>query len=348
MRTKKLKYIAFITLLFALIIAFFAINQDKREISISFYHWKSDFSLSQNDLNLLQECKVDQLYLHVFDVDQAPGALAPIPKAKLSFQNNFPPGIAVIPTVFITQRTFENSTNLNIEELARNIIKLTKQITEAQKLTWKGFQIDCDWTSSSKKLYFQFLEVLKKELGNDIPLSVTIRLHQIKYPEKTGIPPCDRGVLMFYNMGDFKAYSPINSIYDPSIAKLYLDRLREYPIQLDYALPAFSWAIHYKFGKVEKLLSDQQIPTIQNSGSFVQNGDQLLCKQSALIDGIYFQKGDIVKIESVSPSLCATAAAQITPHVNSSSFQVIFYHISCSEIQNYAPADFKDILHSFR
>lgn len=348
MRTKKLKYISFITLLIALIVAIFAINQNQRDISISFYHWKSEFSPSNHDLKLLQECQVDQLYLHVFDVDRAPGTQSPIPKAKLSFEDNFPPGIAVIPTVFITQRTFKDAGELNLPRLAQNIIQLSRQITDSKHLKWKGFQVDCDWTSESKQTYFSFLDALKKELGTDIPLSVTIRLHQIKYPEKTGIPPCDRGVLMFYNMGNFKTYSPVNSIYDPSISKLYLERLREYPIQLDYALPAFSWAIHYKYGKVEQLLSDRQIPTIQKSGSFIQKGDQLICKQNTLIEGTYFQKGDIVKIESIPPSLCTTAAAQIAPHVNSSNFQVIFYHISSAEIQNYAPADFKDILHSFR
>lgn len=347
MRNKKLKYISFFTLLIALIVAIIAINQNQRDISISFYHWKSEFSPSNHDLKLLQECKVDQLYLHVFDVDKAPGTQSPIPKAKLSFEGNFPPGIAVIPTVFITQRSFENAASVNVTELARNIVQLSRQITDAKNLIWKGFQIDCDWTAGSKKTYFSFLEVLKKELGNEIPLSVTIRLHQIKYPEKTGVPPCDRGVLMFYNMGDFKKYSAINSIYNASIAQQYLERLREYPIDLDYALPAFSWAIHYKYGKVEQLLSDSQIPTIQQSGSFIQKGDQLICKQSSLIEGTYFQAGDIVKIEAISPRLCAIAAEQIAPHVNSSKFQVIFYHISSSEIQNYAPADFQNILHPF-
>lgn len=347
MRNPKLKYIALIAFLVAVVLIVFSINRSKRNVSISFYHWKSEFSPSKHDLNLLQACDVNQLYLHVFDVDRTPGTQVPIPKAKLSFNSNFPPGIAVIPTVFITQRTFEDAANLNIAELAKNIVELSRQITNAQKLVWKGFQIDCDWTAGSKRTYFAFLEALKKELGNEIPLSVTIRLHQIKYPEKTGVPPCDRGVLMYYNMGDFKTYSKINSIFDANVAKPYLDRLREYPIKLDYALPAFSWAILYKYGKVEKLLSDQQIPALINSRKFIQKDDQLVCKNNVLIDGIYFQMGDIIKIESVPPALCAIAANQISHLVNSSDFQVIFYHISSSEIQNYAPADFQDILHTF-
>ncbi len=347
MWNRKKILIASILLALLAVVGFFQVSRSKKEVSISLYHWKSEFSPSKHDLNLLQECEVDQLYLHVFDVDKALGTQVPIPKAQLKFQSNFPPGIAVIPTVFITQRTFEDAANLNIAELAKNTVELSRQITDAQKLVWKGFQIDCDWTAGSKQTYFSFLEALKKELGNEIPLSVTIRLHQIKYPEKTGVPPCDRGVLMYYNMGDFKMYSKINSIFDASVAKPYLDRLREYPVKLDYALPAFSWAILYKYGKVEKLLSDQQIPGLLNSRSFIQKEDQLICKNNVLLDGIYFQRGDIVKIESVSPALCKIAADQIAPHVNSSDFQVIFYHISSSEIQNYAPADFQDILHTF-
>jgi hypothetical protein len=88
MRNKKLKYISYFTLLIALIVGIFAINQNQRDISISFYHWKSEFSPSNHDLKLLQECEVDQIYLHVFDVDNAPGTQSPIPKAKLVFKGN--------------------------------------------------------------------------------------------------------------------------------------------------------------------------------------------------------------------------------------------------------------------
>ena len=202
MWNRKKILIASILLTVLAVVGFFQVSRSKKQVSISFYHWKSEFSPSKHDLNLIQACEVNQLYLHVFDVDRTPGTQVPIPKAKLSFSSNFPPGIAVIPTVFITQRTFEDAANLNIAELAKNIVELSRQITTAQKLVWKGFQIDCDWTAGSKRTYFTFLEALKKELGNEIPLSVTIRLHQIKYPEKTGVPPCDRGVLMYYNMGD--------------------------------------------------------------------------------------------------------------------------------------------------
>ena len=55
MRNKKLKYISFFTLLIALIVGIFTINQNQRDISISFYHWKSEFSPSNHDLKLLQE-----------------------------------------------------------------------------------------------------------------------------------------------------------------------------------------------------------------------------------------------------------------------------------------------------
>ncbi len=48
-----------------------------------------------------------------------------------------------------------------------------------------------------------------------LPLSSTIRLHQIKYRERTGVPPVERGMLMFYNMGQFSADPEARAIFDP-------------------------------------------------------------------------------------------------------------------------------------
>ena len=91
------------------------------------------------------------------------------------------------------------------------------------------------------------LEAFKKEYRYQ--LSATIRLHQVKYREETGVPPVDYGVLMYYNMGHISAMGA-NSIYDRSTALRYLGKLREYPLPLDIALPMFAWGVHSADGQV--------------------------------------------------------------------------------------------------
>ncbi len=74
-------------------------------------------------------------------------------------------------------------------------------------------------------------------------LSATIRLHQVKYFETTGVPPVKSGMLMFYNTGDLENPSEENSILNIETAELYLSGLEDYPMQLDIVLPLFSWAV---------------------------------------------------------------------------------------------------------
>ena len=68
----------------------------------------------------------------------------------------------------------------------------------------KEIQLDCDWNSSTQKKYFNLIEEMKLyPTWENIVWSATIRLHQLKYPKQTGVPPVNKGVLMFYNMGNF-------------------------------------------------------------------------------------------------------------------------------------------------
>ena len=64
--------------------------------------------------------------------------------------------------------------------------------------TAKVIQVDCDWTKGTAAIYFDLLNSLKAHYE----LDVTIRLHQIKYANDTGIPPVDHGTLMLYDTGD--------------------------------------------------------------------------------------------------------------------------------------------------
>ena len=114
----------------------------------------------------------------------------------------------------------------------------------------------------SKKAYFKLLKLLSTNITH---LSATIRLHQIKYAKTTGIPPVEKGVVMIYNLESPADTSIVNSIFSYDKALMYLDGyLKEYPLKVDIALPAFSWGVHYHHGKIKSLMSDFNPEKIDN------------------------------------------------------------------------------------
>jgi len=54
------------------------------------------------------------------------------------------------------------------------------------------------------------------------------------------VPPVDKGLLMFYNMGKISPdLNARNSIYNRADAEAYLESLPNYRLSLDVALPVF-------------------------------------------------------------------------------------------------------------
>jgi len=343
MKNSKIIVLIFLGLSLVLGIFFWLKKQSEHDVSVSFYYWKSEFNLNEKDKIKLKDCSSDRIYLHLFDVDIEVGKTEATPKATIKFADHFPENLSIVPVIYITNKTFEQANTLNNKDLAKKIIHLSRKLTHAVGTEWIEFQIDCDWTVKTKDNYFEFLRLLKLELGPTIPLSATIRLHQIKYPEKTGIPPVDRGILMFYNMGNVREFSQKNTIYDEQIASPYLDKLNDYPIKLDYALPAFSWGLHYRLKTIQSILSDKQLAEIQKCNSFKTEGNIAICLEDMFCSGQYFLRGDIVKFERVTSELCTKVAQQLAKHINSSTFQVVFYHLGSEEIQNYEASKLKDI-----
>lgn len=131
--------------------------------------------------------------------------------------------------------------------LTDRTIDFIDQINKSIAIACNEIQIDCDWTLASRDKYMDFVTQLKHKSNKK--LSATIRLHQIKYFKKTGVPLVDYGVLMYCNMGHIAADS-MNSIYDRKTGQGYLKNLEDYPLRLEVALPVFSWAIHIRRQKV--------------------------------------------------------------------------------------------------
>jgi hypothetical protein len=331
--------------LVALLVLGWIIFHKKAERSVTYAHywWNSRFNPNAEQISKLNESSA--LYLHVFDLDAQPGGL-PKPMAELRNYTHTK-GTKLIPVVYITQRTLKQMQPSDDGQLSKKILNYTEQILGIKHNNWAGFQIDCDWTESTQVRYFQFLKKLKAEMKG-LQLSATIRLHQIKFHEKTGVPPIDRGMLMLYNAGKIEQLQRKNSIFEPSDIQPYLGRLGEYPLPLDYALPAFSWGMVYRMGKLVEILPETAADSACASSHFNKADINLFeCKQSGFYHGFYFLKGDRIKYESVDAERCKQAAELLLPYIKNDTFTIAFYQLGSPTFMRYDQHNLEKIRHLF-
>ena len=265
------------------------------------YCWKTQVQFSAEEADFVKNNRIERLYIRYCDVglrDSAPVPIAPVDIDTLSLQ-----GKTVIPVVYLKNEIFTSEltegNSTYISTLAHKLGDYIEQINRYYRLRVSEVQFDCDWSLSTKQAYFSMLEAFKKEYPYQ--LSATIRLHQVKYREETGVPPVDYGVLMYYNMGRITA-TGANSIYDRSTALRYLGKLREYPLPLDIALPMFAWGVHSADGQVLNLVGGLTHAQAQAISTLVpiDASDIYKVAEQTYYKGRVWQAGDLIKIEEVS------------------------------------------------
>jgi len=322
----------------------------RNTISPSFYYWESTYKLSASEKKTLENLDVGTLYVKFFDVKWDETSHRALPVAKIQFIDACDKTQAVIPVVYIVNQTFINIKPNGIDELAKNCVKLVESISNNNKLIYKEIQFDCDWSDASRDAYFAFLKKVSQLIKQQhIQLSATIRLHQIKYSQRTGIPPVDRGMLMFYNMGNIHSTNNLNSIYDFSIAQRYLSTLKNYPLPLDVALPLFSWGIQRRDGHIAALLNNFYMTDFSDTLHF-QNIDSLSVsvKQPFFYKGFYFKNNDTINVETITPRLALQAARQLSKYLKPADRQVVFYRLDSLILTHYETDHFKTIIDCFR
>jgi hypothetical protein len=323
----------------------------KKEIhtSAAFYYWRTSFELGFKARAYLDSLGVKKLYVRFFDVDWNPHARTAQPVASAEFKDAIPLDIAVIPAIFITNATFRNLPPRSIPQLASNIVLKVNAMAKLNKIAAvKEIQIDCDWTESTRESYFRLLNALKETLRRDsIQLSVTIRLHQLAYKAKTGVPPVDSGVLMFYNMGDVEKETTKNSILDLEVGRYYLERSKDYPMHLDIALPLFRWGVQIRQSKVIDLIHGMSGSDLSDTGSFQAVGSGLYkVIKSTYARSVYFYKGDMIRLEEVSLKQLFTAIDLLKNHVKADTLTVVFYHLDTDTPERFHHEDLRGLLSS--
>ena len=316
----------FLPLFFLFLAILLSCGQKKPQLETAFYHWKTHFEPSMAEKKALDSLKIQKLYVHFFDIDWDETRKMPIPLAEIQWKDSLFPVKKIVPTVFITNRTFEQLDEAEITDLAHKIaLKIQFQVQKIA-LSASEIQIDCDWTEGTRAIYFALLSAVKKEFPQT-PISATIRLHQLKYFRRTGVPPVDRGMLMCYNLGDVRKAETENSILALEDLKKYVLPPVKYPLPLDIALPIFEWGVVRRNEKTVHLLNDFAI-SAENKAFFTKISPIIFqCDSSHYEKGIYLYKNDHIRIEKVPEETLQAAFELLQPFVKDSS-TVAYYHLS--------------------
>ncbi len=290
------------------------------------------------------------MYVRFFDVDWNPNVKQAVPVSEISVTSSSPGGIEIIPAVFITNRTMINIDDTLINKLAENIFnKISYKIKDFHSKPLKEIQMDCDWTTGTKDKYFHLIKRLNElSDSSEINVTATIRLHQVKFFTKTGVPPIKRGTLMFYNMSDVSDIRTRNSIYDEDIAKRYLVNFDKYPLKLDVVLPAFSWGVLFKNKKLSNLINDVSKAELVNNKNYKELGsDYYEAEANNYLHGIYIGEKNIIRLEDITPAETISAAQLVSRYLKKDSIVVSIFHLTKGTEEKYGKAVWKDITSPF-
>ncbi len=312
------------------------------------YYWKSEMDFDRSDADFFRETGIETLYVRFFDLgwDEAHGA---IPTAEFKTRNLYLKDLNVIPVIYIINETLEKTDYNDIPVLAG---RMFEKIERMYSDYCKGgaideIQLDCDWTESTQSKYFTLIKEIRSK-SEKLIISATIRLHQIKYSKKTGIPPADKGVLMYYNMGQIKSIKESNSILNNETGKQYMSEIRSYPLPLALALPAYSWGIWFRNNEFKGLVHNINEKTI-GTLSFLEKTFKNYYKVSTdtVYEGIYFRNGDIIRLESITTEELENAAEICSPVFEKNEKEIIIYSYTPENSKLINEKDILDIYSMF-
>lgn len=343
------------SLIFFCLLSMVAACKPDRKTERAFYFWKSVLQLNPAEQKAMTDLKVKKLYVKFFDVVWDARAQRPIPSAKISMESSSKDwlksnSIEMIPTIFITNETLQSILPETVPKLGDRIDYLLKGLLDDNLLTnIKEVQIDCDWTATTRDKYFELLKYLKLMpalAGKN--LSVTIRLYQSKFPDKTGVPPADRGLLMCYNMGNLKNPQSGNSILDPAVLSQYADHLNSYPLPLDIALPLFEWKVLFRQGSYQGLIQNLADSALANPTIAIQKDNRYEIQADTVLQGYELKKGDQLRNERVPFSDIEKSAKMLSPLLRTPQFNIALYHLDSATLSKYSLNELETIYNSLR
>lgn len=313
------------------------------EATRAFYFWRTTFTLTPRERALLTSTRTTRLYLRLFDVTWNARAARAEPVGRLVFTDDVPAGLDVVPVVFLRNEVFTHEPD--VVALADRVLAAVR----AQNLVFHELQLDCDWTESTRDAFFTFCQRLREQLDGKT-LSATIRLHQVKYAQRTGVPPVERGMLMFYNLGRLAPDAERSSIFNSQDAARYVAKLDDYPLPLDAALPVFSWAVQARGDRVIDLLSKPDLHELEAQPALTRtDARHFRAQAAAAVAGGYVQPGDTLTLEVMTPDTAREAATLLARHLHPRApFTISLFDLDERNLHDWAPADLDPLFDAVR
>ena len=299
----------------------FYFYSNKINTQYQFYHWKQSYKVTE---------KKEPKYIKILDIAYENKTKVHLTKFIKKPKNK------IVPVIYIDNPVFKH---INGKKFAKKIFLLLKKQAK-NTFTYNEIQIDCDWTDSTKKAYFSFLKEFK--VLSQKKLSTTIRLHQIKYHKRTGVPPVDKGVLMYYNMSNFKDLETKNYILDLALAKKYHYNFDTYPIPLDLALPLYAQATVIRFNAVVGIMEGVRSKALNKHFKALKDNHYEVLKTHYFKKRLLY-KGDVLRIDEVSLKMLQQAVKNLS-EVMKQPKEIIFYR--WENKKEYKQEELKD-LHLF-
>jgi hypothetical protein len=314
----------------------------------AFYFWKNNqYSLEEGEGELIKKLQTKKLYVKFFEVEQnAAMGTIPVAKSELSLYYRGDDTLSIIPVVYLRNEIFMTSNRASLDSLADNVHFLINKYKDEKYrdfATFTEYQMDCDWTPSTKDNYFYFLKKLKVLSGMQI--SCTLRLYPYKYPNKMGVPPVDKAMLMCYNLINPLQNHNKNSILDLKELSSYLGDY-DYPLHLDIALPVYSWVQVYQNNQFTDV-----IYTNTKDIRKILKAEKPLWYQvtkDTVIHDFYLRAGDRVKIEEMDIADLRKAVSIITAKFPlDKNITVSLFHLDEQQLSRYTHEEISAIYSDF-
>lgn len=314
-------------------------------VTRSVYYWKTGFEIGHYQQQRLEALRCARMYVRLFDVDWDAARQEPLPVGTLRWKQQPDKERQYVPVVYVTQRTLTTMHPQQMPALAVNMGRLIEGLCAQAQIAPSEIQIDCDWTAGTKDVYFSLLRALRAQAYfKGKTLSCTIRLHQVKYTTRNGIPPADRGLLMCYNMGDMRKPGDHNSILDATEAKAYLERLEDYPLPLDVALPLFSQCLLFRNDILQGILRDVRPEDVKEHVLFSREKERLYrVLADSNWNGFDLRKNDIIRVEEPLLEDIRSVARYAAGRLRNDTFALALFDCDSITLSKYSDHDLETI-----
>ncbi|MFI5263382.1 MAG: hypothetical protein ACHQM6_02575 [Candidatus Kapaibacterium sp.] len=311
--------------------------------SRAFYYWKHEYKTTAYEDSAVTSLGIKKIYVKFFDVTLSENGASPV--AVITFDSSsLRSNTNYVPVIFITQAALLQTDERMIDMLASQIVAKTLRMANREGIYPKEIQLDCDWAQHTREKYFRLVEVVKKLVAQkNMITSCTIRLHQVKYKNESGIPPCDRGMLMFYNMSDWRKAETKNSIFDQVEAEKYINYIKDYPMKLDVALPVFHWAIAYRGESFLAIMDNITAEMLLSKNIFTADGANFRVLRDTFAFGAGLHAGDMIRPESCDTKTITKFSSRISSLLPDEERSFALYHLDSATLSLYSHDDLQSL-----